>query len=243
MHKVSIIIPCYHNFKITKDAIESIYKNTGGVDFRIIAIIDGYDRDLIEYIKTKDIETIYHKHSLGFIKSVNAGLLKVREDTDYILLLNNDILIEDKKWLNKLIRSFDSETAAVAPVSDFVMGLQKITYKDFPKLHYSKFLIGFCMLIRKDVMDVVGKLDERFGIGGQDDLDLSIRLRLLGYKLKINRNVFIHHIGFQSLGKVFADYAVIENRTRPMLEYKWGKNMVNDLFIYTNDFITNGVEL
>jgi len=241
MYKTDIIIPCYKNFKITKDAIESIYAHTDGVNYEIICIIDGYDKDLLEFFKLhKDIEVIYHKYSLGFIKSVNEGLLKVRQNTDYILLLNNDVLIEDNLWLKKLIDCFDEDTAAVAPVSDFVMGLQGQAYNNFPNTHYAKFLIGFCMLIRKDIMDIAGRLDERFGIGGQDDLDISIRLRLLGYKLKINRNVFVHHIGFQSLGKVFSGYAEIENRTRPLLENKWGRNLVNDLFTYTENFILKG---
>jgi len=243
MYKVDIIIPCYHNYQITKDAIESIYKHTKNIDFRIIAIIDGYDKDLIDYFENCEyIETIYHKHNLGFIKSVNGGLLKVRKTADYILLLNNDILIKDNKWLSKLIKTFDKDTAAVAPISDFVMGLQGQAYNYLPSIHYTKFLIGFCMLVRKDLFDLVGKLDERFGIGGQDDLDLSIRFRLLGYKLKINRGVFIHHLGFKSLSLVFKDYKEIEDRTRPMLESKWGKNLVDDLFTYTNDFILKGGE-
>ena len=96
------------------------------------------------------------------------------------------------------------------------------------------------MLIRKDVLDKVGLLDERFGIGGQDDLDISIRIREAGYKLKINRYVFIHHLGFQSLSKVFPSYKEIEDLTRPMLVEKWGKEKIDDLFIMSNNFILKG---
>ena len=240
--KIDIIMPCYHNVDITKNAVESIIKLTEDVNYRIIAVIDGYDKDLIKYFKTKkEIKTVYHKESLGYIKSTNHGLKYVRKDADFVLLLNNDILIQDNKWLINLVNSFEDDTGAVAPISNFVMGFQNMAYNNLPIEHYSKFLIGFCMLIRKDVIDKVGNLDERFGIGGQDDLDLSIRIRQAGYKLKVNRNVYVHHLGFQSLSLVFKDYKEIEDRTRPMLIEKWDKEKVDDLFTMTNNFILNGV--
>jgi len=238
--KIDIVVPCYHNFDITKNAIESIIKLTEDVNYNIIAVIDGYDKELINYFKEKKIKTILHKESLGFVKSTNAGIKKVRKDTDFVLLLNNDILIEDPKWLINLVNSFDDNTGAVAPISDFVMGFQNLAYNNLPFEHYTKFLIGFCMLIRKDVLDKVGFLDEIFGIGGNDDLDISIRIREAGYKLKINRGVFVHHLGFQSLGKVFKDYKEIEDITRPLLVKKWGKEKVDDLFIMTDSFLVKG---
>lgn len=239
--KIDIVMPCYHNVEITKNAIESIIKLTEDVNYNIVPIIDGYDKELINYFKEKKIKTILHKESLGFIKSTNAGIKKAREDTDFVLLLNNDILIEDPKWLINLVNSFQADTGSVAPVSNFVMGFQNLAYNTLPIEHCAKFLIGFCMLIRKDVLDKVGLLDEVFGIGGNDDLDISIRIREAGYKLKINRGVYVHHLGFQSLGKVFKDYEEIEGITRPKLIEKWGKEKVDDLFTMTDNFILNGV--
>ncbi len=182
---------------------------------------------------------------MGFIKSTNNGIKHVRGDSDFVLLLNNDVLIENPKWLINLINSFDDDIdddiGAIAPISNFVMGIANIAYNNLPSIHYAKFLIGFCMLIKKDVLDKVGLLDERFGIGGNDDLDLSIRIREAGYKLKINRNVFVRHIGFCSLGLRFKDYKEVEDLTRPMLVEKWGKEKIDDLFTITNNFILNGV--
>jgi len=242
MKKVDIVLPIFHNPKITIDAIDSIYAHTDEVDYNIIAIIDGYNKELIDYFKThKDIEVIYHKYSKGFVDSTNAGLLKVRKNADYILLLNNDIVIEDDKWLKKLVDTFDEKTAAAGPISDWIMGLQKNVFTDLPDIHYAKFLIGFCMLVRKDVFDIMGRLDTRFGMGGNDDLDISIRMRLMGYDLKINRTCFIHHLGSQSLSKA-CNVTDLETKTRVWLTYKWGERIVNDLFIMTKEFIINGVE-
>ena len=242
MYKVDIVMPCYHNFNLTKDAIDSIYAHTDGVDWSLIVIVDGYDKEYIPYLKAhKDIEVIYHKYSKGFVDSTNAGLLKVRKNADYILLLNNDLVIEDNLWLKKMVDCFDEKTGAVGPVSDYVMGLQKDIFKDLPSVHYTKLLIGFCMLVRKDVFDVMGRLDSRFGMGGNDDLDLSIRMQLMGYKLKICRTCFVHHIGSQSLSKA-CNVTDLETKTRVWLNHKWGKNLVDSLFIISNNFLYNGVD-
>ncbi len=240
MYKVDIVMPIYHSPKITIDAVDSVYAHTEDVDFRIIAVVDGYDRQLIKYFKTrKDAKVIYHRYSKGFIKSVNEGLLEVRDDADYIMLLNNDVLIEDDRWLINLVKTFDGKTGAVGPISDYVMGLQNQVYEGFPQIHYTKLLIGFCILVRKDVFDLMGKLDERFGMGGNDDLDISLRMRLLGYDLKINRGVFVHHIGSVSL-PMTCNVSDLDQRTRGLLDNKWNRYVTADLFMNTNDFILKG---
>jgi O-antigen biosynthesis protein len=240
MYKCDIIMPIYHNAKMTIEAIDSLYAHTDKIDWRLIAIIDGYDIDLINYFKDhKDIDVIYHKYSKGFVDSTNAGLLKVRKNAQFVLLLNNDILIKDNLWLKKMCDCFDEDTGAVGGVSDYVMGLQKDIFKDLPDVHYTKLLIGFNMLIRKDVFDMIGRLDTRFGMGGNDDLDLSIRIQLCGYKLKICRTSFVHHIGSQSLSKA-CNVTDLETKTRTWLNYKWGKHIVDGLFNVTNNFLLTG---
>ena len=240
MYKVTIIMPCYHGAEFTANAVDSIYAHTDGVDWSLIAIIDGYDKGLIEYFnKHKDIDVIYHKYSKGFVDSTNEGLLKVRRNAQYILLLNNDVYIEDNLWLKKMCDCFDEETGAVGGVSDYVMGMQKDIFKDLPDVHYTKLLIGFNMLIRKDVFDIMGRLDTRFGMGGNDDLDLSIRMQLMGYKLKICRTSFVHHIGSQSLSKA-CNITDLETKTRVWLNYKWSPRVVDSLFYVTSNFLLTG---
>jgi GT2 family glycosyltransferase len=134
------------------------------------------------------------------------------------------------------------DIGAVGPISNFVMGLQNADYNKAILLqeHYTKFLIGFFMMIKREAVEKVGLLDECFGLGGNDDLDYSIRLRQAGYKLKILRNVFIQHKGFASLGKVYKDYKEVEDLTRPRLVEKWGKTNVDSLFEYDMKTLNEG---
>ncbi len=56
-------------------------------------------------------------------------------------------------------------------------------------------LVGFCLLVKKKVLDQVGGFDERFVGGSFEDDDLSLRVLQAGYQLKIALDSFVHHHG------------------------------------------------
>lgn len=56
-------------------------------------------------------------------------------------------------------------------------------------------LVGFCLLVKKKVLDEVGGFDERFVGGSFEDDDLSLRVLQAGYQLKIVLDSFVHHHG------------------------------------------------
>jgi len=239
--KVDIIMPCYHNYEITKEAVESIINNTSdGVAWKLILINDGADRRLEKYFRSLEkyrdnITHITNKKNLGWPKAINQGI--EASSSEYVLFINNDIEIPQgqKLWLDMMVSGLEHErVGAVGPISNFVMGLQHTDYNKTILMteHFTKFLIGFCMMVKREVIDKIGGLDERFGLGGNDDLDYSLRIREAGYRLKILRNVFINHKGFKSLGKLYSSYKQVEDLTRPKLVEKWGKEKVLSLFGY-----------
>jgi hypothetical protein len=62
---------------------------------------------------------------------------------------------------------------------------------------------GFCMLIKRAVIDSVGLLDESFGIGGFDDTDYSMRAGLAGYRCVSVHSSYVYHkkhVSFAALG-------------------------------------------
>jgi len=248
IRKVDIIMPCYHNFELTKTAIESIINNTSDVDWKLIVINDGADRQITKYVKRiskkrKNIILEINKQNIGWIKSINQGIKL--STAPYVLLLNNDIEIPQgaNGWLARLTTvAMTEDIGAVGPTSDYVMGIQHIGANNTIKVaeHFTKFLIGFCMLLKREAIDKAGLLDERFGIGGNDDLDYSISLRKAGYKLKICRDVFIKHEGTASLGKVFDDVGKQDKATRKILVKKWGKKTVDELFKMDTKFLMTG---
>ena len=59
---------------------------------------------------------------------------------------------------------------------------------------------GFCLLIRRAVIEAIGLLDEQFGIGCFEDDDYCLRAIQAGYRAVIAADAFVHHFG----GRTFA---------------------------------------
>jgi len=184
------------------------------------------------------MDGIANTENLGWIRGVNQGLKIALDkyDPDHIIFSNSDIVIPgDRIWLERYVGPLQQDdVGAVGPTSNFVMGLQKYQFnKQLPKVHEAKFLIGFFMAVKASVLRDIGLLDERFGMGGNDDLDLSIRIRQAGYKLLINRSAFIFHYGSKTLLPFFEGWEGIaeqDARTRALLVEKHGQDVVNELF-------------
>jgi GT2 family glycosyltransferase len=80
----------------------------------------------------------------------------------------------------------------------------------------------FCVAFRRDVLQRVGLLDERFGIGMFEDDDYAWRVRALGYRLVCAEDVFVHHFGRSSIKDLeAAAYDALFERNRQLFERKW----------------------
>ena len=97
-----IIIPVWNQLTFTKDCLDSIFKNTVGVDYRIIIIDNASDDKTRDYLnglkeaRPNGITLIRNEKNLGFIKAVNQVI--AASNAHYICLLNNDTLVT-KGWL------------------------------------------------------------------------------------------------------------------------------------------------
>lgn len=231
---ITAIIPTWNNVPFLVACLESFHDYTDGIDYRLVVVdngsTDGTPQYLADAQKRMPLTVIRNEQNLGFVKATNQGLGVVKSG-EHVLWLNDDVQITDPLWLARLESNLNNDIGAVAPVSNFVMGLQQVQLSPsiYRKQHFTNFLIGFCLLIRADAFQKVGKLDERFLMGGNDDLDYSIRLKEAGYQLLIDRTVFVLHYGAQSISRI-GGYAKVEADTRPLLVAKWGQAKVDELF-------------
>lgn len=214
---VSIVIVTYNSIDTIEKCVSSAIKYIDDNDE--IIIIDNDSKDsTVEYLKTLDdkrIKVIISNENLGFSKGVNLGIKNSNKDV--ILLLNPDAELT-KNSVHKMVNALykDDKIAAVSPLSDYVISTQSISfylnklllslrfgyeklnelcsaiYKE--KTQDAKLIIGFCMAIKKDLLDEYGYLDETLFVGC-DDLEICWRLREKGYSFKVCLDTFIHHEG------------------------------------------------
>jgi GT2 family glycosyltransferase len=228
-----------------------LFANTVGIDFELIFVDNGSKDGTLKYLKNlqltnNNLQIITNDTNLGFAKANNQGI-KVSSG-EYILLLNNDVILTPK-WLEKMLRCIESDESigVVGPLTNHAVGQQVVNYpfskKDvdinkFAVLMEMKYggvyeqthrIIGFCMLIKREVIEKVGLLDERFGPGGFEDYDYCLRVNQHGYKIMIAKDVFVYHLGGRGYSKNDLDYNSLRKQNFEIFVDKWCKKALEIL--------------
>lgn len=207
---VSIIMPTVDNQSMAYNCIQSILKSrTSEQLFHIYVINNGGSPGSCDWIdpKHKFITLINLDKNTGWEGAITEGIKHSKGE--FILFMNDDTIvpISEKQWLNKMLQHFrDPKVAAVGPSSNMVMGFQNMLALTDTDVFTAKFLIGFCVLLRRSAFEEIGGMD--FLLPGGDDFDWSIRFRDAGYKLIVDKNIFIFHYGGQTGMKLYGDHTV-----------------------------------
>lgn len=241
--KTSIIILTYNNLDKTKDCIESIRKYTDKDSYEIIVVDNNSTDDTKLFLEEQDdIKVIFNESNVGFPMGCNIGIANAEETYD-ILLLNNDTIVT-KNWLSNLKKCLysDEKIGAVGAVSNNRANLQGVdfTYNNFDEMQnlasknnisdVKKWeekvcLIGYCLLIKREVMDQLNGLDEGYTPGYIEDNDLSLNIIKLGYRLMLCHDSFIHHYLGTSFRKDEDKFNKIILKNRDYFEKKWNFNV------------------
>ena len=241
--KTSIIILTYNNLDKTKDCIESIRKYTDKDSYEIIVVDNNSTDDTKLFLEEQDdIKVIFNESNVGFPMGCNIGIANAEETYD-ILLLNNDTIVT-KNWLSNLKKCLysDEKIGAVGAVSNNGANLQGVdfTYNNFDEMQnlasknnisdVKKWeekvcLIGYCLLIKREVMDQLNGLDEGYTPGYIEDNDLSLNIIKLGYRLMLCHDSFIHHYLGTSFRKDEDKFNKIILKNRDYFEKKWNFNV------------------
>lgn len=179
--KYSIVIPTYnHCDDLLIPCVESILQHTDMSNVEIIIVANGcadgtkYFADALKQTNSGKINLIWSDEALGYTKATNLGIKAAQGE--FIVLLNNDTLLLDQKknlWLEMMEKALsDPKMGLTGPLQLYDH------YADAP------VLIFFCVMIKKEVFDKIGLLDEIFSPGGGEDIDFTVRARLAGYEAK-----------------------------------------------------------
>ncbi len=240
----SLVILCHNDGDYLKECLQSVAKHTRTA--HEIIVVDNasagasakYARSLV---RRPGFTIIRNKENRFFAAGNNQGIEIARGK--YVVLLNADAVV-GPGWLELLIgcAERDSKTGLVAPHTNSAVGPQWIQdpgygsikeFPDFAKRWAKKYrgralsahrLIAFCLLIKREVIDAIGLLDERFGPGGYEDYDYCLRAQQAGYKAVVAQDVFVHHYGGKGYSNM--DYNHHRRLNRELLARKWVRQAV-----------------
>jgi GT2 family glycosyltransferase/Flp pilus assembly protein TadD len=244
----SIIILTLNQLEFTQKCIKSIFEQTKE-RFELIIVDNGSTDGTVEYLQSKlrdrrpeiRIKILQNKSNLGFAAANNQGLAEARGY--YILLLNNDVVLT-RGWLQRLLACAEQDTkiGIVGPRTNYVVGPQRVpevSYdldsleglnrfaEKFAAINYGQCksqwrIVGFCMLIKRNVIEKIGGLDTRYGLGNFEDDDFCIRAKLAGFKSMIAADCFVHHFGGKTFSGAHIDYQENLNKNWEIFKDKWG---------------------
>lgn len=236
--EIHLIILNWNGFQDTFECLTSVQKMRNE-NIKITVVDNGSTED--DYNKLfshfPDINLIRSDKNLGFSGGNNLGIkYALDNNSDFILLLNNDTIVEPD-FLEPLLKIFEDEenVGIVSPQINYYNEPKKIwseggyiskirgsgfAYSDKikcdSKIEYGKkdFVSGCCMLIKKDVFQKIGLFDENYFLY-LEDADLCVRTTKSGFNIFISNKSRIYHKVSKSTTNKFSElplYYVTRNR-------------------------------
>jgi GT2 family glycosyltransferase len=251
--RASLIVLTYNQLKEgTIPCLESILTYTPEDQFELV-IVDNASKDgTPEHLRSfaqgrKNVRLILNETNKGYAGGNNDGLRVAAGDC--IVLLNNDTLVTPG-WLDSLLAPLerDRSIGMICPITNSAGNEQTVALPSLNEENYVEVAgrytrrnaghlfdtekLGFyCVAMRRDVLEKVGLLDEKFGLGMFEDDDYCLRVKNAGYRLVINEGCFIYHKGSLSFKKLESkEYQQIFERNREYYQRKHGQPwLFNDL--------------
>jgi GT2 family glycosyltransferase len=238
---VSVIVLNHNGRRWLSGCLDAVAAQAGAPTFETLLVdnrsTDGspdFVRQEFPAVRVVELDT-----NLGFAAGNNAGARTARGR--FLVFLNNDTIVA-ADWLARLV-------AAVDGSSPFAIATSRIVRLDDPSTvdsagdgylraggaykhghgrpadgyGVSREVFGACgaaFIVRRDVFDELGGFDESFFMV-YEDVDLSYRARLRGYRCWYAADAVVRHAGSATLGRLSPDAVYYGQRN---LEWTWIKN-------------------
>jgi glycosyltransferase involved in cell wall biosynthesis len=136
---------------MTQRAIESLVESED-IEFDII-VVDG-NRNSVGF---RGVKTITYDFEFNYNKCLNLGIKYTKYDL--IALCNNDLLFHPG-WATKIQRAMGSEYLSACP-HNCLTKYCKMYHAGFKEGYtVEKEILGWCIVIRREVLNRIGSLDE-----------------------------------------------------------------------------------
>lgn len=228
---VTIIIPAYNNFIEVAVCIESIASFASSTNYSIIIADDASpDFNFSAFGVLPGIRVMRNVTNCGYIDNVNHAATGI--STTYLLTLNQDVVV-CPGWLDEMVTEMerDSRNAIVGPrVLDHEFNILEAgalifqeahamhrgrrSIPDIPRFAYSRdvdYISGCALLIRTEVWNRLGGLDEQYKPAYYDDVDLCLRVHALGLRVRYAPLSCVIHFEGTSMGKDVADQTSLKS--------------------------------
>jgi GT2 family glycosyltransferase len=261
-HICDVVVLTWNQLEIIKTFIDSFLENTT-VPVRLIIIDNGSSdgtNKFLASLKDTDLcefKIIANEENKGFVGGMNQGI--EASSAPFVCLANND-LIFTKGWLRQKLSVFESDAKIGVlnpnsnnlgvhapdsmPLNDFAKELNDKYGNDFIEM---PFIIGFCMTIKREVIDKCGGLSQEFYPMFFEDTDYSRKAITAGFLVGTARGSYVWHKEHASFKQMGGWKEQVFVKSRETFFKKWGR-ILRIAWVVNNyeqlvDNLAQGIEL
>lgn len=260
---VYIILLNYNGYEDTIKCVETLNK----IDYNNykILIVDNASTDNSIAVMNKklvSIDLVPNTINEGFAGGNNLGIkFALKRGADYILMLNNDTLVEPR-FLYNMLSTFNKaqdigivgckimyypETNKIWYAGGYIdwfkfigkhRGMSEIDNGQYDNEEKIDFMTGCCMLVKREVFEKVGLLSEEYFMY-LEDVDFCVKVAENNFKIWYNPKAIIYHkVGSSNDGEESSFLIEWVNRNRLIFmnkyKYKVSENqlVLSKMFFY-----------
>ncbi len=226
--RVAVIIVSYNALPVIQKCLTSVVQTTWP-NLEIVFADNNSTDGSTEWVANRfpEVRIIRHPDNWLFSRGNNEAIRKVT--ADYVVLLNNDVAVPED-WLQPLVSFAESNPSIAALQPKILQFncrdrfeyagacggyLDRLGYPlargrifDHTEQDVGQYdtpvnvdwASGAAMLLRRNVLDDVGLLDETFGLH-MEEIDLCWRLRRAGHEIGVVPESKVYHIGGATLAR------------------------------------------
>ncbi len=194
---ISIIVPVCGQVALTRRCVASIRAHTE-MPWELILVSNGSTeaeaRELAALCIPQGI-FLHDDAMLGYPAAINAGARFARGE--YLCLMNNDAAFTGP-WAKRLTAPLSAGgRVVISPVIDNIgQPCQRLGHPWAPgRLAEVGMLFFVCVVMRRELFNEFGGMDERFGLGNGEDVVFCEAVKALGGRLLVEPAVFVTHRG------------------------------------------------
>jgi GT2 family glycosyltransferase len=217
-----VVIVNWNGRELLKKCLNSLFANTSDTSCRVVVVdnasLDG-SADMVEQ-SYPQVKLFRNANNVGFSKANNIGIrYSLQNGAKYVMLLNNDVEVTDKNWLEEFTGVMESHSKIGIVGCKLVFpdgtlqhagGLVKLRVpyhrgeceKDngqYDHVELVDYVTGAALMIKAEAIRKIGLIDEGFSPLYYEDTDWCVRAHLYGYGIAYTpKPTLIHHCGASS---------------------------------------------
>jgi GT2 family glycosyltransferase len=213
---ITVVIVSWNTSALLCQCLESLYKTGSRYSFEVIVVDNGSSDDSVSVVETRfpDVILIRNNRNVGFASANNQAL--VIGKGRYFLLLNSDTIVLPGA-IDVLIEIADQNpnVGVLGPKLLNMNGSLQVSWSSFPSVlsellggsfrirkrvaHLPNtfevdWIMGACMLVRSEVIQNVGKMDEDYFFYSEET-DWCFRIKKKNWRVWYTTNGEIYHLG------------------------------------------------